>query len=387
MKFIIIHGAFGSKDGNWLPQLKEKLESLGQSVLLPQFPVDKWGESGKQNLKSWFKTFEKEILPNIKTKEKLCFVGHSLGPLFILHIVEKYHLKLDSAIFVGPFMDKLNRHPEIDLVNKTFYKTDFDFDKLKKLIPVSYVLHSDNDPYVAVKHSMLFAKAMESSIIFVKKAGHMNSEVNLNEFPLVFDLCNTRLDLSIYQKYIVHRNNYLDYISHPNVSLLDLKMEIKPDEIYDEGRFKFRNLKEGGFCTFPTGFKGWDPTNPYSVECRKAAKRVKISRVFLVESMSDLKKLMIKKQMKLDFENGVKIGVCLFTKVKNQLPKPSFGVWDDEYVCIENYHSGKVIDQIELNSTGKMMKEAQKWGKIVMDNTTMINNYPEDVEKFIKENQ
>lgn len=386
MKFVIIHGAFGSQEGNWFPQLKEKLESLGQTVLLPQFPVDKWGESGNQSLSSWFNTFEKEILPNIKPKEKLCFVGHSLGPLFILHLVQKYNLKLDSAIFVSPFMDKLNRFPEIDLVNKSFYKTDFDFDKLKKLIPVSYVLHSDNDPYVAVQHSMLFAKALESSIIFVKKAGHMNSEVNLNEFPLVFDLCNTRLDLSIYQKYIAHRNNYFDYISHPNVSLLDLKMEIKPNEIYDEGRFKFRNLKKGGFCTFPSSFKDWDPTNPYSLECRKAAKRVDICRVFLIEKISDLKRLMIKKQIELDFKSGVKVGLCIFSKVDKSLPKPSFGAWDDEYVCIENYHSGKVIDQIELNSMGKMMKEAKRWQKVVLENTMMIKNYPEDIKKFINEN-
>ena len=42
MKFVIFHGAFGSPEGNWFPQLKEKLELFGQEVIAPQFPIDDW---------------------------------------------------------------------------------------------------------------------------------------------------------------------------------------------------------------------------------------------------------------------------------------------------------------------------------------------------------
>ncbi len=189
MRFVIFHGAFGDPQSNWFPELKEKLEVLGQPVLAPQFPADDWNEitiSGpqvkprNQSLENWMEAFEKNVLPQIKKNEKLCFIGHSLGPLFILHIVERFSIKLDSAIFVSPFLDKLNKNWQIDHVNDSFYKTNFNFEKLRKLIPVSYVLYSENDPYVDKNHSMLFAKALDSSLIFVKKAGHMNSEVNLN---------------------------------------------------------------------------------------------------------------------------------------------------------------------------------------------------------------
>lgn len=44
MQFLIIHGSYGSPDGNWFPQLKENLEALGQTVFAPQFPVDDWEE-------------------------------------------------------------------------------------------------------------------------------------------------------------------------------------------------------------------------------------------------------------------------------------------------------------------------------------------------------
>lgn len=199
MKFIIFHGSFGSAQGNWFPQLKEKLESLKQKVILPQFPVDDWNEitkNGKkakpknQTLDNWFNFFEKNIFSKIKKEEKLCFIGHSLGPLFILHLVDRFNLQLDCAIFVSPFFEiPETKLWQIDLVNKSFYKKDFDFEKLKKLIPVSYVLYSDNDPYVEKALSLEFAEKLKSKKILVKGGGHLNAEFGFYDFPLVFELC------------------------------------------------------------------------------------------------------------------------------------------------------------------------------------------------------
>ena len=164
MKFVLFHGAFGSPESNWLPELKDKLESLGQEVIVPKFPTESWDDvtkkgqtipSKNQTLEHWFEVFD-VILKQLPKDEPLCFVGHSLGPLFILHAVEKWNIQLDSAIFVSPFMEKLNKTWQIDLVNETFYNTDFDFEKLKKLIPISYVLYSDDDPYVDKQYSLSF---------------------------------------------------------------------------------------------------------------------------------------------------------------------------------------------------------------------------------------
>jgi len=208
MKFILFHGSFASAESHWFPELKERLESLGQIVLIPQFPVDDWDGLTKagqktnpknQSLIRWLDKFKKGTLNNIKKREKLCFIGHSLGCLFILHLVDKFNIKLDSAIFVSPFLEKLCRFWQIDKVNETFYKREIDFAIIKKLIPVSYVLYSDNDPYVDQKYPLDFAKKVNSSAIFVKKAGHMNSEIGLNKFPLVYELCKTRLSPTLYQ--------------------------------------------------------------------------------------------------------------------------------------------------------------------------------------------
>lgn len=203
MQYIFFHGSFGNPQENWLPWLKEHLEKLGPTVLVPAFPVDTWEhvtELGQhtsseiQNLNNWLKTFDEFYKQHFSSpsQEKICFIGHSLACVFILHILEKYNLQLDSAIFVAPFLDKLEGVWQIDNVNDTFYKSDFDFEKLQKLIPISYSLYSSNDPYVPIEKALTFAKKLTSSLIEVKNAGHFNIDAGFPPFPLVLELCKTR---------------------------------------------------------------------------------------------------------------------------------------------------------------------------------------------------
>lgn len=203
MQFVILHGAFGDINKNWFQYLKRELEALEQTVFLPQFPVDSWDSvttGGKdyvpkfQKLSIWLKTFKEDILSRLDETEPLCFVGHSLANVFVLHLVEKFNLKLDCALFASPFLEKLHGIWQIDLVNESFYRTDFDFEKLKKNIPVSYSIYSEIDPYVAKKYAFDFAKKTNSQMILVNNGKHFNSDAGFNDFPLLLELCKTRLD-------------------------------------------------------------------------------------------------------------------------------------------------------------------------------------------------
>ena len=388
MKFVIFHGAFGSPSGNWFPELKEKLEALGQEVIIPRFPVEDWDEiekkgpcnhPSKQSLDNWMKVFD-GVYKSIKKEEELCFIGHSLGSLFILHAVDRYNIKLDSAIFVSPFSKKLDIW-QFDLVNNTFYKTDFDFRKLRKLIPVSYVLYSDNDPYVAKHQPIGFAKRMGSSLLFVKQAGHMNLEVHLNEFPLIFELCKTRLDLSLYQKYLAHRKELyaIDYIDPKSEEVLYLE----PKEVFDEGVFKFRNLRREGFCTFLTSLRFWDTQAVYYQQSRLAAKRIKnFKRVFVVNKISDLKRARLLKHIKLDMESGIDIFLVMLKDIQNITSEPDFGIWDNDYLCIVRYDKDKQVE-VKLSSRKKDIEEALGWKKKILKIATRIYNTDSDIQKFI----
>lgn len=208
MKFVIFHGTYGNSEGNWFPYLRKQLELIDQEVLVPQFPVEDWDQITKlgekkakpknQTLSNWLDFFKKNVLKEIKNDKQLVFIGHSLSPVFILHAVSMFNLKLDCGIFVCPFFQLPKAIWQIDLVNRGFYKNDFDFVKLKKLIPSSYVLYSDNDPYVNPKYPLDFASKIGSNVIMVKGAKHFNAENKFFSFPLVYELCKTRLNTADY---------------------------------------------------------------------------------------------------------------------------------------------------------------------------------------------
>ena len=136
---------------------------------------------------SWEGFFVDHILPNIKG-EAIGFVGHSIAPIFILHMLVKYNFKLKSAVFVAPFFnipDVLNVW-QFYPVNKTFYSYDFDFEKIKKRIDKSFVVYGDNDPYVPATESPLFAEKLGSKIYVVPRGRHCGN--NFKEFPLLIGL-------------------------------------------------------------------------------------------------------------------------------------------------------------------------------------------------------
>lgn len=195
MKFVLFHGVFGSAVDNWFPYLKKGLETAGNTVIIPAFPytshdelvADGSGSDIKQGLDPWMRHCE-EKLKDIKNEGNLCFVGHSVGCLFILHFISKWNLTLDSAFFVAPFLSKLGGRWEFDYVNKTFYKNDFDFNELRKRIPTSYVFYSDNDPAVPTDLSLEFSEKLNSQKILVHGAKHFSTSSGFTEFPQLLEI-------------------------------------------------------------------------------------------------------------------------------------------------------------------------------------------------------
>jgi len=199
MQYLIMHGSYGSPEENWFRWLEAKLKAEGHRVILEQFPSDDWDQVSalgadrvgeyrpKQSLESWEVFFVKNILPKIK-KTKASFVGHSIAPIFMLHMLNKYDFKFEQAIFVAPFFNIPDK-PDIWQfypVNKTFYSYDFNFDKIKKQIGSSVVVHGDNDPYVPATQPPLFAKKLASTIKVIPGGRHCGS--NFKELPLIYKL-------------------------------------------------------------------------------------------------------------------------------------------------------------------------------------------------------
>jgi len=200
MKYLIMHGSYGSPAENWFPWLKAELTKLGHDVILEQFPVDSWDTIEKigkekigtyqatESLESWETYFVGHILPQIKN-EAVGFVGHSIAPIFMLHMLNKYDFKLKKAIFVAPFFNIPDAPAvwQFYPVNKTFYSYDFDFGKIQSQIGKSYVVYGDNDPYVPPAEPPLFAEKLGSEIHIIPGGGHCGG-IFKDGFPLLIDL-------------------------------------------------------------------------------------------------------------------------------------------------------------------------------------------------------
>jgi predicted alpha/beta hydrolase family esterase len=203
MKFLILHGTFGSKDSNWFPWLKEELEKAGHEGMLPQMPVDNYEEAEKelaetgnfkpkhQTLENWFKYWDENIADWYEPN-KTIIVAHSVSPVFVLHLIEKRNILLKGAIFVSPFYEKLNIGGTYEIVNEDFYHSDFDFEKIKKSVPLAYTFIGDDDPYVPRDIALSFAENTGSFVLNVKNGGHLGEEYS--EFPLLLNFCNCCVD-------------------------------------------------------------------------------------------------------------------------------------------------------------------------------------------------
>ncbi len=181
---IIIHGTKGSPEINWFPWLKKELEQLDCQVFVPQFPTPE-----NQSLENWLAFFEdyKQYLD-----KNAIVVGHSLGPAFLLSVIEKLDSPIKAAFFVSGFTGLIG-HQEFDELNKSFTTREFDWDKIKKNCSKFFVIHSDTDPYVPLDKGKDLANKLETELIIIKNAGHLNEEFGYTKFDFLLE--KIRLEL------------------------------------------------------------------------------------------------------------------------------------------------------------------------------------------------
>lgn len=182
---IIIHGTGGSPGSHWFPWLKTELEKLGAQVFVPKFPTP-----NGQSLVAWlevFKEYEQYL------NENTIVIGHSLGSAFLLSVIEGARKPIRHAFFISAFLGLLG-DPRFDVPNKTFTTRSFDWTKIKTNCEGFTVINSDNDPYVPLDKGREFAKNIDTELIILKNAGHINQDSGYIEFPLLLEKIKELLD-------------------------------------------------------------------------------------------------------------------------------------------------------------------------------------------------
>ena len=170
---IIIHGTEGYPEENWFPWLKNELEQQGYKVSVPQFPSPPVIPA---NISEWF-----DVLKDYEIDEDTLLIGHSLGGVFTLRILENLGHSVKGAFFVGtPVGIKPITYYDRDVAFSGF---EFDWDKIRKNARHFVVFQSDDDPYVGLANGEKLAEELGITLNFVPNSGHFNAKAGYTEFP------------------------------------------------------------------------------------------------------------------------------------------------------------------------------------------------------------
>ncbi|HCJ31905.1 MAG TPA: hypothetical protein DHV70_03350 [Firmicutes bacterium] len=169
--YIIIHGSFGSKDGNWFPWLKEYIEQSGKEVFVPQMPVG----VGNQNFENW-----SNILNQLDINENTVIIAHSIAPIFVCKYLITNQIKVKKLIFVCGFNNYSGIDSDFDAVNEPMFIDNFD--DVKKYCKDIVCYYSDNDPYVKYDVEKAFADKLTDKQYVIKNGGHINAETGYTKF-------------------------------------------------------------------------------------------------------------------------------------------------------------------------------------------------------------
>ncbi|MBI4406684.1 serine hydrolase family protein [Candidatus Micrarchaeota archaeon] len=174
MKIFIIHCTGGSPKSNWFPWLKSELEKLGHEVFVPTFPTPEG-----QSLSNWMDVFE--VYTN-KVDKNSILVGHSIGPAFLLNVLEKANVTVKACFFVSGFIGSLGL-PQYDGINYTFTEKNFNWDKIRSNCKKFYIFHGDNDPLVPLSKANELAEKLNAELVVIKNGGHLNQGSGFLQFP------------------------------------------------------------------------------------------------------------------------------------------------------------------------------------------------------------
>lgn len=173
--YFLLHGSFSSPFSNWIPYLREKLESLEKIVYTPDLPSG----VGYQSYDSWKKIMDVYLDCGLINENTIIF-AHSIAPVFIAKYLVEKKIKVERLIFVSGFNNYLGIDSNYDAVNESMY-----FDNLsdiKEYAKEIVCLYSDNDPYVKYDVEKAFADAITDNVVIYPNGGHLNSESGYTEF-------------------------------------------------------------------------------------------------------------------------------------------------------------------------------------------------------------
>lgn len=172
-RVIIIHGWGGSPKENWFPWLKTEIEKIGYEVITPLMP-----NTDVPKIDVWVNYLSKIVgVPDRNTY----LIGHSIGCQTILRYLEKIDKPIGGAIFVAGWFNLENpedkeEDEETKEIAKPWVTVPIDVSKIKKVLPKSTLIISDNDSYGAFEENKQKFSEFITKEIILRDAGHIRQK-------------------------------------------------------------------------------------------------------------------------------------------------------------------------------------------------------------------
>jgi len=182
-RVIFVHRWSGGPLDDWRPWLKGELEQRGYEVLNPEMP-----DRDEPVIEKWVRYLAEVVgTRNAETY----FVGHSIGCQAILRYLEIIGTPVGGAVFVAGWFNLKNLEDEAtEKIAKPWIDTPISIVKIKKVLPKSVLIISDDDPYDAFEENMQKFSEMRTQCVVLPNGGHMTSSeepVILSQFLEKFD--------------------------------------------------------------------------------------------------------------------------------------------------------------------------------------------------------
>ena len=163
LNFVLLHGYTGSPEDVFLPWLKKELENRGYKVSVPKLPNTDNPDINEQ---------VEYVLKNCKFDENTVLLGHSLGSVIALKVLEKLDKTIRKFISVAGF-SKPGFKDKVRPFEKKF-DGKFDFNKIKNNINEVVILRAKNDTAVPSDRADSLKEKIGGKIIdFVAEENHV----------------------------------------------------------------------------------------------------------------------------------------------------------------------------------------------------------------------
>jgi predicted alpha/beta hydrolase family esterase len=178
-RIVIIHGAYGTPEENWIPYLRDSCEQQGDVVITPTFPTPE-----NQTLANWLEAFGRQV--GILTEDTV-LVGHSIGVAFILSLLQSQSVKIRGIVLASGFMDDFGNE-EFDGINQSFTHAEIDWDDIRSKFVKGYAFHGSDDPYVPQWMGEEIANNLDIACEIIEGGGHLNATAGFEQFPRLLDV-------------------------------------------------------------------------------------------------------------------------------------------------------------------------------------------------------